>query len=127
MDNAAYSRHYGIALLVRGWLMDVNLSPREVLIVLDMFPRAWIEGIFQRPTQGHPYIHPSIHSPPVPGLNRASSRTASRASKDAQILCSLFILYITNFWVTFLKGQALVDKAGARTDFSYVPGHLGEF
>ena len=25
------------------------------------------------------------------------------------------------------KGQALVDKAGARTDFSYVPRHLGEF
>ena len=25
------------------------------------------------------------------------------------------------------KGQALVEKAGAQTDSSYVPGHLGEF
>ena len=25
------------------------------------------------------------------------------------------------------KGHALAEKAGARTDFSYVPGHLGEF
>ena len=25
------------------------------------------------------------------------------------------------------KGHALAKKAGARTDFSYVPGHLGEF
>ena len=27
----------------------------------------------------------------------------------------------------FTKGHALAEKAGARTDFSYVPGHLGEF
>ena len=25
------------------------------------------------------------------------------------------------------KGHALAEKACARTDFSYIPGHLGEF
>ena len=25
------------------------------------------------------------------------------------------------------KGHALAEKAGAQTDFSYVPGHLGKF
>ena len=28
---------------------------------------------------------------------------------------------------TMDKGHALAEKAGAQTDFSYVPGHLGEF
>ena len=27
----------------------------------------------------------------------------------------------------FAKGHALAEKADARTDFCYVPGHLGEF
>ena len=27
----------------------------------------------------------------------------------------------------YMKGQALVEKASARTDFSYVSGHLGKF
>jgi len=26
-----------------------------------------------------------------------------------------------------IKGQALLEKAGAQTDFSYVPGHSGKF
>ena len=32
-----------------------------------------------------------------------------------------------NSQIVFIKGHALAEKAGARTDFSYVPGHLGEF
>ena len=30
-------------------------------------------------------------------------------------------------WQYVKKGLALAEKASARTDFSYVPGHLGEF
>ena len=29
--------------------------------------------------------------------------------------------------IKIMKGHTLAEKAGAQTDFSYVPGHLGEF
>ena len=37
----------------------------------------------------------------------------------------LFVFFV--FWAIATKGHALAEKASARTDFSYVPGHLGEF
>ena len=48
-------------------------------------------------------------------------------STSSTVLFLLFLLEEKIYIILSLKGHALAEKAGARMDFSYVPGHLGEF
>ena len=61
-------------------------------------------------------------------LKQSKANKCQCAKRLKTVKKLLLKFFVKEFWKKLLKkGHVLAEKAGARTNFSYVPGHLGEF